>query len=260
VLDAALYAHAAPGLRDVRLLQDGREIPYATDVSLDDRTGDSSVILPDDRAQYETVAVLPLLPGRDHEAFAEGGPAELSAHTLLPAHVPVERIRVDPAPTASAELTLRAAPKYDLSDAESTVANLTPERPSTSFTIGANLQEDADIGVGLTAPAGMKAMPRVVVLEMRRREICYQPISPAPIRLLFGDAAADPVHYDYAAHFQPRSAPLLATMGPRQPNPGFRPMVMHAFVLSRLQRIELGIAGCLVALVLTLAPLLRLRR
>ncbi len=62
VVDADLYAHAAPGLRDVRLMQDGRELPYAIDVSFDTRVGEAAPPPADDRAQYEVVQTIPLLP------------------------------------------------------------------------------------------------------------------------------------------------------------------------------------------------------
>jgi hypothetical protein len=272
VLDADLYAHAAPGLRDVRLVQDGRLVPYAMDVSFDDRTGNSAETLPGDRAQYEPSLTLPLLPPQEPMpalVSADTAHTQLFAHGLLPAHVPVERIRVDPAPQAlqgPLTLTLRAAPRDNLSNAESTVTKLTSQAPAVAFTIGANLQDDADIGVGVIADGDSASrhnnatLPHSVVLEMRRREICYQPLSASPVRMLLGNMVLLPVRYAYAEHFQPRQQPVLATMGPLQPNPDYRAPVIASWHITRVQRIELAIAACLIALLLTLAPLLRLRR
>ncbi len=263
VLDADLYAHAAPGLRDVRLVQDGRLLPYAMDVSFDDRTGNSAETLPGDRAQYEPSLTLPLLPGREASPdVVQEDPAhtQLFAHGLLPAHVPVERIRVDPAPQAPQQLTLRAAPSDNLSNAESTVARLTPQSAAAAFTIGANLQDDADIGVGVIADGTKTALPHNVVLEMRRREICYQPLSASPVRMLLGNMALLPIRYAYAEHFQPKQQPVLATMGLLEANPDYRAPVMASWHVTRLQKIEFAIAACLIALLLTLAPLLRPRR
>ena len=276
VVDADLYAHAAPGLRDVRLVQDGHEIPYATDVSFDDRTGDAGTPPADDRAQYETVRVLPLAP-----AHREDGDGQMTGRwfteDLISAHVPVERVRLEPAPAVATQLSLRAAARMNLAQAEELRTTLPQGRAAVPFTIGANLQDEADISVmvqaaeahrkagGSGAVVGVRgdvtAAPRAVVLEMRRREICYQPLSAAPVRLLLGDADALAPHYDYALHYQPKASPLLAMMGPMQSNPDYvAPVHAQRFRMTARRRFAIAFTVAIAAFLLTAIPLLKLIR
>lgn len=259
VVDAALYAHAAPGLRDVRLLQDGREIPYATDVSFDDRTGEAGAPPPDDRAQYEPVRVLSLAPApRGDGEAAETG--HYFTEDLISAHVPVERVRLTPAPSSVVQLSLRAAARMNLAEAEELHTALGPARAAAPFTVGANLQDEADISVSVRQGHDVPP-PQSVVLEMRRREICYQPISASPIRLLLGNAGADPPHYDYALHFQPKASPLLATMGPMQPNPDYvAPVQPVRFRMTTGLRLTIAAIVAIGAFFATAVPLLRLTK
>lgn len=222
VVDADLYAHAAPGLRDVRLVQDGRELPYAMDVSFDTRVGDAAAPPVDDRALYEPVQTIRLLPQpAAGVAGAQAGdvPDTYYNETLLSAHVPVERVRIVPAPKVAAKVDLRASARMNLEQAEELHAVLTAEHPVVPFTIGANLQEPADILVRVVDHGGA---PQAIVLEMRRREICYQPRSMSPVHMLLGDATANPPRYDYALRFRPSAQPILAAMGPMSPNPAYR--------------------------------------
>ena len=276
VVDADLYAHAAPGLRDVRLVQDAHEIPYATDVSFDDRTGDAGAPPADDRAQYETVRVLPLAPA--HRDDGDGGmPGRWFTEDLISAHVPVERVRLEPAPAVATQLSLRAAARMNLAQAEELRTTLPPGRAAVPFTIGANLQDEADIsvmvqaaearakaggsGAVVSARGDVPVAPQAVVLEMRRREICYQPLSAAPVRLLLGDADALPPHYDYALHYQPKASPLLATMGPMQPNPDHVPPVeVQRFRMRARRRFAIALGAAIAAFLLTAVPLLSLTK
>jgi hypothetical protein len=223
VVDADLYAHAAPGLQDVRLVQDGQELPYAMDVSFDTRVGDAAAPPADDRALYEPVQTIRLLPqpAAGVAGLQMGNVADTYySETLLSAHVPVERVRIVPAPKAEARVELRASARMNLGQAEELRAVLTADRPVVPFTVGANLQEPADILVRVVDHGGA---PQAIVLEMRRREICYQPRSMSPVHMLLGNVTANPPHYDYALRFRPSTQPLLAAMGPMSPNPAYQP-------------------------------------
>ncbi|AFL89537.1 hypothetical protein Terro_3320 [Terriglobus roseus DSM 18391] len=279
IVDADLYAHAAPGLRDVRLVQDGYEIPYATDVSFDDRTGDAGAPPADDRSLYETVKILPLVPSQSSGATKGGSaavPGRFYQEDLLSAHVPVERVRLEPAPAANTEVSLRAAARMNLAQAEELRTTLGPSRAAAPFTIGANLQDEADITVvvqaavarakagvsgAIVSPRGAPPAPQSIVLEMRRREICFQPVSSSPVRLLLGDATALPPRYDYALHYQPKSSPLLATMGPMQPNPDYvAPVRAPRFRMTARLRLAIAFAVAVAAFFLTAIPLLKLTK
>lgn len=241
VVDADLYAHAAPGLRDVRLLQDGQELPYAMDVSFDTRVGDAAPPPADDRALYEPVQTIPLVP--QPAAGIAGNqmgdvPDTYFNETLLSAHVPVERVRIVPAPRAEATVELHAAARMNLGQAEELRAVLTARTPVVPFTVGANLQEPADVLVRVVDHSGA---PQAVVLEMRRREICYQPRSMSPVHLLVGDATAEPPAYDYALHFQPTSHPLMAAMGPMTANPAYQAPAATASMLQVNSGVRLAV-------------------
>jgi|GEM_PF-4886643 len=211
IVDADLYAHAAPGLRDVRLLQDGQELPYAMDESHDD----SGEAAERGRALFDAVA---------QAKFVGAANGAASASILLPPRVPVERItlRAEKMPP-STRLTVAATPRNVEQAGTSTPAseivswNATADRPSEMVTLGANLQTAATVTV-TSSPAPVNAS---IVLEMRRREVCYQPRSMSSVHLLLGNADVLPARYDYAQHYQPRAEPLLAAMGPLRANPAY---------------------------------------
>lgn len=265
VLDASLFAGAAPGLRDVRLLQDGRELAYAIDISLDDSDGRAATVPAVDRALYETTLVIPALPSQWPGPAPAGRlplppdhpPGWFYGKGVLPAHVPVERIRLDSSGTGTEFLALRAADISRLDHPEEMEATLTRESPAVAFTVGANLQHEAEVGLGVHGESGKVS---AFVLEMRRREICYQPLSASPVTLLFGNTAALPVHYDFGRYFQPKATPLLSTMGTIHANPAFyqRPSP-HADRALRT-KLMLAILACVFALVITLRSLLRAKR
>ena len=96
-----------------------------------------------------------------------------------------------------------------------------------------------------------------VALEMRRREICYQPLSPSPVTLLFGNAKALPVRYEFGRYFRPKATPLLSSLGPIHANPAFREPKLNEAVFSERAKLFVAILACAFALTLTLRPLLR---
>jgi hypothetical protein len=106
VLDANLFAAAAPGLRDVRLLQDGREVAYAIDESVDEHPGSD-----DDRSVYDTVATTKFTSTGILGTAVHGSSTttDRTATVLIPRRVPVERLRLIVADTAHrADLLPRA--------------------------------------------------------------------------------------------------------------------------------------------------------
>ena len=112
VLDADTFANAAPALRDLRLFQDGSELPYVIQESFDERALVSGETTPDDRSIYETAMAGTFQPRRPAGVAGAGqglsqdeiveaqshGALGFYARFFLPAYVPVERIRVEPAP------------------------------------------------------------------------------------------------------------------------------------------------------------------
>ena len=262
VLDGNLFAGAAPGLRDVRLLQDGREVAYAIDESLDEHTGSDS-----DRSIYDTVAATDFTSsatGSRVIAHAE----DRTATVFLPPRVPVERLRLIIADTAhrpdlmphAMKVIITARPQaadHLLREPEVVALQAEPERLLLPVTLGANLQDPAGVTVHVDpAPASLTR----VALEMRRREICYQPLSSSSVKLLFGNAKALPVHYEFGRYFQPKATPLLSSMGPIRANPAYRAGTLRSAGLSARMKLILEVFACAFALLLTLRPLLRARR
>ena len=264
VLDAALFAGAAPGLRDVRLVQDGRELAFATDISQDDRGARGLNANGEERALYETALVVPAhaaqwpgAPGNGDAALHPEHPTGwFYGQALLPAHVPVERLRLESPVKGNELLSLRAAEAERPEDAESVEATLTPEHPSLAFTLGANLQTDAEVRLGAH---GDGAVVSAFVLEMRRREICYQPMGRSPVMLFFGNSKALPVHYAFSRDFLPKASPLLSEIGPVRFNPAFQALGLPQASPLRGRLILAILAGALT-LALTLGLLLPPRR
>jgi hypothetical protein len=263
VLDADLFANAAPGLRDVRVLQGQRELQYAVDESHDDRETSIGAIPSDDRSIFDVVGVVPLTSGAERSGGEPlDGPGRIALF-LLPAHVPVERITLRGALDAKAKVMVRATPHPADSPVQPTeIVDLeaAPGRLSVPVTLGANLQDAADVVVGVTpATSALTA----VVFEMRRRELCYKPITDEPVRMVYGDSDAQSIHYDYALHYKPTATPLLATVGPREMNPVYGPPVVAEPFLTLRQKLGVAIGLCVGMIVVTfgaLALMLRKQR
>ncbi len=228
-LDADTFANAAPALRDLRLFQDGSELPYVIEESYDERALASGVTPADDRSEYQASAATGFLPtltagvaGHFRGESVGAQPNErLDYHAglFLPAHVPVERVRIEPAPDREEEIDIVAHTYQSLSPTmtETGKATIGPDRPSFPYTIGANLQQRAEVSVGIS---GAHLPPQRVILEMRRRSLCYEPRSAAPLTLYLGGGEGMAAKtYSLAGSFSTAIERPLATMGPLIPNP-----------------------------------------
>lgn len=227
LLDAATFANAAPALRDLRLFQDGAELPYAIEESYDPRALESGVTSTNDRSLYEPVLTATMQ--RQHSDLPPVRVAKagtLHATFDLPAHVPVERLRLDPAPTTPTLLHLHATERRSLSapqlatpgaPTETVTVTVDAANPSAPLTLGVNLQHAATVAVTLDDAGDM---PQTLVLEMRRRSLCYEPRSAAPLTLyLGGGPGVAAKSYSYATSFSTALDRPYATLGPLVPNP-----------------------------------------
>lgn len=265
VLDGELYARSAPGLRDVRLVQDSLEVPYALEESFDEAFSGADGVRggAPDRSLFTTVLQIRL------SAAASPGPEKASA-AVLPARVPVERILFVPAAQSSngaaqgghpAALqrfrlvaTVLPASGTASADGELIEGSITASRPYDLTAIGANLQQRALVRVAVEPGAQTYSS---VVLQMRQRSLCFRPLSSASLQLLFGNDAARPPRYDYASHYMPVAMPLLATLGPTTPNPAYRPARPKPLLpLSGREKFFLLLGVTSMALMLTCLPLL----
>jgi hypothetical protein len=191
VLDAEIFAKAEPALRDLRLVQDGAEVPYAVEESYDEESLRSGVTRPEDRSLYEVAA--------------EG---EVGAAVRLPAKVPVERVAVE---SGKGALEVEAVAKPSLRE------TVHGELKGGVFpvTLGANLQKDATVRVWTKEG-------RRVRLEMRRRSLCFTPqAGPDPI-LYFGAVGLPAMQYGYAHGFSLPAAVRVGRMGAVAENSSYR--------------------------------------
>ncbi len=239
VLDAATNANAAPALRDLRLFQDGTELPYVIEESYDERALNSGVTSDDDRSEYEVVSVIPLSRvgiGAVAGALPSGATGYQGSARVL-AHVPVERVRLEPAPTWPTSLQLTASTLPNTTHvgavaprAEVVQTLLLPQRATWAVTLGANLQSAADLQVNI--PVAPPTLQRVF-LEMRRRSLCYQPRSAAPLVLYLGSGQGIAAKvYGLSNGFSVSADRPYATMGPLEPNPDLQHATLHP--VSRL--------------------------
>ena len=215
----------------------------------------------EDRSVYDTVAET------NFSEAQSAPPSERIATLLIPRRVPVERLRLivagginrrDVQRAMQVMVTARPQPPAPASS-EPEIVLLQAERQQLSLpvTLGANLQNAARVTVRVM-PAS--ATVTGVALEMRRREICYQPFNLSPITLLFGNANAPPVHYDFGRIFKPKAAPLLSSMRPVYSNPAFHDFTKPQPGGSKRARLLVAILACAFALLLTVRVLLRPRR
>lgn len=234
LLDAATFANAAPALRDLRLFQDGLELPYAIEESYDSRALDSGITPADDRSLYEPSVVAALQPRPFAHAPGDGNsrthpplqPGEVDTdggfynNTELPPHVPVERLRFEPAITTRTDVAVRAVEigtGKPAPPAETITGSVDAQHPTLPLTLGANLQHGAQLSI--IVEHGDQVLHRAI-FEMRRRSLCYQPDSAAPLTLYLGGGPGMAAKsYSYASNFSTALDRPYATLGPLVPNP-----------------------------------------
>lgn len=267
-LDAATFANAAPALRDLRLFQDGTELPYVIEESYDERALNSGVTADDDRSEYEVVLVMPLQLRRQGASFdGRTSASPLNPPTVFTGHaegevlarVPVERLRFDPAPDAvqQVQVIARPIPSSGAANVGAGIAGLqerlelVPRPPfqAVAMTLGANLQQRALVSVdvsGLQSKVGIP--PMRAILEMRKRSLCYQPRSASPLVLYLGGGQGIAAKtYGLADGFSVSANRPYAIMGPLEPNPDLDLPARHA--VSRLL-IAIAALGCTLLLTL----------
>jgi hypothetical protein len=195
VLDAGVFHDAEPALRDVRLAQDGRELPYAVEESYDTESLASGVTLPEDRSLYEVVT--------------EGA---MNSGLNLPAKVPVERVAVA---DGAGEVHVEASTSDGLNERVAGALR----KGVLPVTLGVNLQRDARVTVRATTGKRVR-------LEMRRRSLCFTPEDGKPVTMYYGavmhEGEMAGVQYAYSRGFVLPAAFRIARLGNVVANPVFR--------------------------------------
>lgn len=251
VLDAATFANAAPALRDLRLFQDGTELPYVIEESYDERALNSGVTPDDDRSEYVTVAQGPMSARMPAGASGDGnlvpwkhGREGYQGRWFVPAHVPVEQIRIQPKNGQARQVRILAR-SVGTGQTEAEDHRLPAGQSGFAFTLGANLQKEAEVWVFDEQPGERTEQ---VILAMRKRSLCYQPRSASPLVLYLGGGQGIAAKtYGLANGFSVSANRPYATMGPLEPNPDLDHPKRHA-----TSRLLIAIAVLGVTLLLTL--------
>jgi len=202
---------------------------------------------------------------------AHGG--QTVAHLHLPQRVPIERVSVTlapgPHPNFSREIrvsshtlsSIPAAPadSGDLVDGVIRQVKLhTGSRPiddvelSIPATLGANLQQPAEVEVAINNGDDPPIPISSVQLEMRRRSLCFQAPAAQQLTLFYGDPDLPAPAYDLARTYTPSARSAVAQLGPEVPNPAWQPRPDVRPYTERnphLLWIALLIAVCILALV-----------
>ena len=161
------------------------------------------------------------------------------AHLHLPERVPIERVSLvlDPGFHAnfSRDIVVSthtpAAPSTTIDSFTGTVErvklteanrDLSLEQLSIPAILGANLQELADVDVIVNNGDDPPLPITAVQLDMRQRDLCFVARDGAQLTLFYGDSQLPAPVYEFARIFTPSASPIVASLGPEQPNPNFR--------------------------------------
>ncbi len=166
------------------------------------------------------------------------------ARFSLPARVPIERVSfvLDPGFRAnfSRDVLVSShapgAPSTSGESATGTIQRVTltsprdirEERLSLPATLGANLQNTAEVEVIVHNSDDSPLPIRSVGLEMRQRDLCFQAPASQPgtaqqLTLFYGDSRLPAPAYDLVRTYTPSAHSAIARLGPEELNPAWRP-------------------------------------
>ncbi len=203
---------------------------------------------------------------------------ETRAHLAVPAHLPIERVRIALAPgnTLNFSRPVRIL-SHTVGEPESSGeqirgvishvhlthggASINLDRLTVPAILGANLQAAAEVEVAIDNGNSPPLPIRSISLETRQRQLCFSAATSNPMTLFYGDATLAPPQDDFARHFRPDPAVHPATLGPEQLNPRFTPRQHISFLHRRHPRstyLGLILAICFVGLFLLRSKKLRL--
>ena len=128
---------------------------------------------------------------------------------------------------------------------------ISAQQLSIPATLGANLQEPADVEVAVTDGNSPPLPIAAVQLEMRRRDLCFQAPAGVRLTLFYGDSNLPAPAYDIARTYTPSAPSAAAELGPEQRNPAWHPPTESASHTRRQPHmlwIEALVAVCILAL------------
>ncbi len=159
------------------------------------------------------------------------------AHFTVPAHIPIERVRFVLAPgkqpNVSRPVHITSHPLSQPASSgevmDGTLGHLRLSRTGAALsldhltvpaTIGANLQQPADVEVAIDNGTSPPLLIAAIVLESRQRQLCFNAPAAAALTLFYGDPKLEPTQA--SPHLDLASA-TVATLGPEQSNPLYTP-------------------------------------
>jgi len=109
-------------------------------------------------------------------------------------------------------------------------------------TLGVSLSTPAEVQVAIHNQGADRLPVAAVLLEMRRRSLCFDAIPGEQYTLRYGDAALPAPSYDYARGFTPAAHTQAAELGPEQPNPRFVPRsASHHYANQHPEALSVGL-------------------
>jgi len=162
------------------------------------------------------------------------------AHFHLPERIPIERVSfvLDPKFTAnfSRDVLVSSHPPGTPSTTEDSISgtiqrvkmtrgdhDISEQQLSVAATLGANLQDAAEIEVAVNNGDDPPLKIGSVELEMRQRDLCFQAIAGERITLFYGDSQISAPVYDLARIYTPSAHSAAARLGPEELNPAWHP-------------------------------------
>ncbi len=210
-------------------------------------------------------------------ALAQTGHQTLARFTV-PAHLPIERVRVVLAPGKTPNFSrpvvitshVTGEPESSGEQIRGAIARVRTTRGGATLsldqitlpaTLGANLQRPAEVEIAVENGADAPLPLLSIALETRQRRICFDLATSAALTLFYGDSRLDPPQYDYERRFRLDPAAHVALLGPEQANPRYTPRADIRPLTKRHPRlIALGtiLVLCLFAIVALRSKKLRL--
>lgn len=203
---------------------------------------------------------------------------ETRAHFLVPAHLPIERVRITLAPgqvpnlSRAVRITSHVADDRENTDEQirGDIGHLhltrygtplTYDQMSVPATLGANLQTAAEVQVAIENGSGAPLPIASIALETRQRQLCFDAQSAGLVTLFYGDPQLEPAQYPFARQFRALAVPHLANLGSEQLNPRYSAPEPVSFLRRRHPRsayLGLLLAICFAGLFLLRSKKLRL--
>ena len=120
---------------------------------------------------------------------------------------------------------------------------LRQESLTIPVTLGANLQQDAEVEVAVENGDDAPLPLTGVRLQMRQRKLCFPKPAGGGLTLFYGDAALKAPVYDFARVLALGSGMGVALLGSEEANPGYtpRPVVLRSVTERHPELVWVGL-------------------